>query len=180
MRTIAKNILVLAVAGLAAGAALAEKSDRGRPIQIEADSVRMDDVRKSALYEGNVSLTQGTMNISADRIEVRQDDQGMTMGEATGQPVRFQQKVEGRDEYLEAQASRLEYDARTEVIKLIGSARLKQGGDELRGGLIVYDLRTERYQAQGAAGDGKQGRVRAMIRPRNEPAPAPDKAPAKP
>lgn len=184
MKFIARAISLLAIAGLVAGNAWAEKDDRNRPIQIEADLVRMDDVQKTAMYEGNVILSQGTMNIAADRIDVHQDAKGMTLGVATGLPVHFQQKVEGRDEFLDAQANRLEYDARTEVIKLIGGARLKQGGDELRGGVIVYDVRTERYQAQGATEDGKQGRVRAMIQPRNQtdaaPAAAPDSAPAKP
>lgn len=175
MKSIVRNILLFGLACAASGMALAEKADRGRPIQIEADSVRMDDLQKSAVYEGNVILSQGTMSINADRIDVRQDSNGMTLGEASGRPVFFQQKAEGRDDYLEAQANRLEYDARSEVIKLIGSARLRHGGDELRGGLIVYDVRTERYQAQGAGEDGKQGRVRAMIRPRNEPEGAPVK-----
>jgi lipopolysaccharide export system protein LptA len=172
--------LLAIVAGLGAGSALAEKEDRNRPIQIEADLVRFDDTKKTAMYEGNVILSQGTMSINADRIDIHQDDKGMTLGEATGQPVRFQQKAEGRDEYLDAQANRLEYDARTEVIKLIGGARLKLGGDELRGGVIVYDVRTERYQAEGGVADGRQGRVRAMIQPRKQGDGAADAAPVKP
>lgn len=168
MKNIAKNMLGVLLAGLASGAALAEKADRNRPTQIEADSLRMDDVRKTAVYEGNVILSQGTLVMAADRIDVRQDEQGMTAGEATGRPVQFRQKMEGRDEYIEARASRIEYDARSETMKLIGNAYVSQGNDELRGGVIVYDLRSERYQAQGAAGDGKQGRVRAMIRPRGQ------------
>ncbi len=175
MKIIVNFVLLLAMAY--AGTTLAEKSDRTRPIQIEADSVRLDDAKKTAVYEGAVVLNQGTLNIRADRIDVRQDDKGMTVGEAAGKPVYFKQKVEGRNEYLEAEAMRLEYDARTEVIRLLGQASLKQGGDELRGGVIVYDVRTERYQAQGAPGEGQQGRVHAMIRPRSEPT---DAAPAKP
>lgn len=180
MKTITRTILGVLLAGLLPGAALAEKADRNRPIQIEADSLRMDDARKIAVYEGNVILSQGTLVIAADRIDVHQDEQGMTGGEATGQPVQFRQKMEGRDEYLEARAGRIEYDARAETMKLIGSAYVAQGNDELRGGVIVYDLRSERYQAQGAAGDGKQGRVRAMIRPRNQPEAPAEGAAAKP
>ena len=138
--------------------------------------VRLDDAKKSAVYEGNVIMSQGTLTLNADRIEVHQDDKGMTMGEATGRPVYFSQKLEARDAYLEARAGRIEYDARTETMKLIGNAYVNQGGDELRGGVILYDIRSERYQAQGASEDGKQGRVRAMIQPRNDAADA--KAPA--
>lgn len=163
--------------GLTSGPALAEKADRSKPIQIEADSLRMDDSKKSSVYEGNVLLSQGTLNIQADRIDVRQDNKGMAVGEAVGNPVRFNQKIEGRNEFIEAHSNRLEYDARTEVIKLSGSAYLKQGGDELNGGVIIYDVRSERYQAQGKGEDGKPGRVRAIIQPRTD---ADEAAPAKP
>jgi lipopolysaccharide export system protein LptA len=158
---------VLVCGLLAAAPALAEKADRQRPIQIEADSVRMDDARKTAVYEGNVVLVQGTLNIRAERIDVRQDERGMVSGDATGRPVQFRQKMEGKSEFIEAQATRIEYDAHTEVLKLIGSAWLKQGQDELRGGLIVYDMRTELYQAQGGGEGASAGRVRAVLRPRN-------------
>ncbi|MDD4880209.1 MAG: lipopolysaccharide transport periplasmic protein LptA [Gallionellaceae bacterium] len=169
MKTIVRTVLLLGMTCLAPSAALAEKADRSRPIQIEADSVRMDDAQKTAVYEGNVIFTQGTLTMNADRIEVHQDDAGMSAGQATGQPVYFRQKVEGRDEFLEARARRIDYDARTETMKLIGNAFIGRGSDELRGGVIVYDVRSERYQADGASEDNKQGRVRAMIRPRSQP-----------
>lgn len=178
MKSATRTCLTLALVCLAPGAALAEKADRERPIQIEADSVRMDDANKTAVYLGNVVFSQGTLTLAADRIDVRQDDKGMATGEATGQPVHFRQKMEGRDEYLEARAQRIEYDARTETMKLTGNAWISRGSDELRGGVIVYDIRTERYQAQGASEAGGQGRVRAMIRPRT--APPAQGAPAKP
>ncbi|MFA5081389.1 MAG: lipopolysaccharide transport periplasmic protein LptA [Hydrogenophilaceae bacterium] len=178
MKTIVKTVVLLGMTCLASSAALAEKADRTRPIQIEADSVRMDDAQKTAVYEGNVIFSQGTLTINADRIDVHQDDAGMSAGVATGQPVYFRQKAEGRDEYLEARARRIDYDAHTETMKLTGNAYIGRGSDELRGGVIVYNMRSERYQADGASEDNKQGRVRAMIRPRNQPGVA--EAPAKP
>lgn len=176
MKVVAKVVLALALAGLLPGLAQAEKADRSRPIQIEADSVSMDDLSKSSVYQGNVIFSQGTLNITADRVVVHQDDKGVSTGEATGQPVHFRQKMEGGDEFLEARAQRIDYDARTETMKLTGDAWISRGNDELRGGVIIYDIRTERYQAQGASVDGGEGRVRAVIRPRNQP----DEAPAAP
>jgi lipopolysaccharide export system protein LptA len=170
-RRVERVLAVLLCVFCAAAPAWAEKADRSRPVQVEADSVHMDDARKTAVYEGHVILTQGTMTMLADRIDVNQDAQGMTSGVATGKPVHFKQKMEGRDEYMEADANRIEYDARTQVVRLIGAAHLKQGEDELRGGTITYDMRTERYKAEGAT-DGGGGRVHAVIRPRNQGAPA--------
>lgn len=179
MKIVIKVFLPLLAACLACADAWAEKADRNRPIQIEADSVSMDDVNKTAVYQGNVIFSQGTLNIMAERVVVQQDDQGMTTGEATGQPVHFRQKMEGSDEYLEARAQRIDYDARTETMKLTGDAWVTRGSDELRGGIIIYDIRTERYQAQGSNGDGSTGRVRAVIRPRSADTPN-DEAPGKP
>jgi lipopolysaccharide export system protein LptA len=156
---------------LAAAPTWADRSDKDKPVNVEADSARMDEVQKLAIYEGHVVLTQGTLMITADRIDVRQDDQGFSSGKALGKPVYFRQKIEGRDEYAEGWAANLEYDGRAEKLKLSGQARLKRGEDDLRGNLITYDAKTEYFQAQGSI-SGSPGRVRAVIRPKNAPAAA--------
>jgi lipopolysaccharide export system protein LptA len=104
--------------------------------------------------------------ITADRIEIRQDDKGFSSGEATGKPVYFRQKMDARDEYAEGWAEAIVYDARADKLKLTGQARLKRGEEELRGNLITYDGTTESYQAQGSI-SGTPGRVRAVIRPKH-------------
>ncbi len=151
--------------GLAAPA-LAERADRDKPVLIEANSVRVDDNRKVAVYEGKVVLSQGTMMLTADRIEVRQDAEGFSFGDARGSQVYFRQKLEGRPEYAEGWADRIEYDGRADKLRLTGNARLKRGDEDLRGNLISYDGATEFYQAQGGI-DGAPGRVRAIIQPKS-------------
>ena len=123
--------------------AWAEKSDRDRPVQVEANSARFDDAKKTAVYEGNVMLSQGTFLLLADRIEVWQDEKGFSGGFATGKPVRFRQKLEGKNEYVEGYADRIEQDAERDIMKLMGNARLRQADDDLLGNVIVYNTRTE-------------------------------------
>lgn len=41
----------------AAGAALAEKADRNKPMNIEADSLRYDDLKQVSVFSGRVVLT---------------------------------------------------------------------------------------------------------------------------
>jgi lipopolysaccharide export system protein LptA len=149
-----------------APAAHAERADRGKPINVEADSVKVDDQKKVASYEGHVVMTQGTLMITADRIEVRQDDKGVVSGLATGNPVYFRQKMDASNEYAEGWAQRIDYDGQGDKIRLSGQARLKRGIDELRGDQITYDSSTEFFQAKGGT-SGPSGRVRAVIRPRN-------------
>ena len=147
----------------------AERADKTKPVNLEADSVRVEDAKKTAIYEGHVVLTQGTLMLTADRIEVRQDAKGFASGDAIGKPVYFRQKMEGRDEFAEGWAERIIYEAQADKLRLSGQARLKRGEEELRGNLIVYDARTEQYQAQGSS-DGVRGRVRAVIYPKGSAA----------
>jgi lipopolysaccharide export system protein LptA len=148
--------------------AWAERADKGKPVNIEADSARVDDAKKTAIYEGHVVLSQGTLMIKADRIEVSQDDKGFASGEATGKPVYFRQKMDGQETFAEGWANTLLYDGRSDKLKLSGEARLKRGEDDLRGNLITYDGKSEYFQAQGSF-DGAPGRVHAVIRAKSDP-----------
>jgi len=157
----------------------AEKADRSKPINIEADRVTVDDAKQISIFEGNVSLTQGTMLIRGDRMEVRQDKNGFKYGTAWGSLAYFKQKREGYDELIEGWAERIEYDGRADKVQLFNRAALKKVGDEVRGNYISYDVATELSQVLGggtkaATPDNPNGRVRAVIQPKSkEPITAP-------
>jgi len=162
------------LAALAASAA-AEKADRDKPVNLEADRVTIDDSKKIAVFEGNVVLTQGTLQIRGDRMEVRQDKEGFRQGTTWGSPAHFRQKREGFDEYIEGWAERIEYDGRAESVQMFNRAQLKRGQDEVRGNYISYDSRSEFFQVTGAGSPAAEsgGRVRAVIQPKSkDPPPA--------
>ncbi|MEW5893150.1 MAG: lipopolysaccharide transport periplasmic protein LptA [Pseudomonadota bacterium] len=167
-RTLRLGLGALMLGLLLAAPVQAERADRSKPVNIESDTLKVDDAQKLAIYEGNVVLTQGTLLLTADRLDVRQDERGFTSGEAHGlsKPVYFRQKQEARDQYVEGTGKRLEYDAVTDTVKLFGNARLKRGDEEVRGNLIIYDAKTETYRALGAEQAGGPGRVRAVIKPK--------------
>ncbi|OHC70754.1 MAG: lipopolysaccharide transport periplasmic protein LptA [Rhodocyclales bacterium RIFCSPLOWO2_02_FULL_63_24] len=166
----------LAGALLAATAARAEKADRDKPVNIEADRVSVDDVKRVQIFEGNVQLVKGTLVIRAERIVVTQDDDGYQRGVATGSagvPPRFRQKREAQDEYIEGEAERIEHDAKAEKTEFFNRARVKSGLDEVRGQFISYDARTENYFVTSGpngtrAQPGSGERVRAVIQPKNK------------
>lgn len=171
-------ILALVVClGLAPGAR-GEKADRDKPINLEADTMEVDDAAKVATYTGNVRLSQGTLLILADKLIVRQDAQGFTSATALGNPASFRQKRDGVDEYIEGWAQRIEYDGRRDRVELFTNARVKRGQDEVRGSYISYDARTEFYQVKGGpeavSETNPKGRVRAVIQPKSRtPTPPP-------
>jgi lipopolysaccharide export system protein LptA len=161
---------------LAATAARAEKADRDKPVNIEADRVSVDDVKKVQVFEGNVQLVKGTLIIRAERIVVTQDDDGYQRGVATGTadvPPRFKQKREGQDDYIEGEGERIEHDAKAEKTEFFNRAWVKSGLDEVRGQFISYDARTENYFVTSGpngtrAKPGSNERVRAVIQPKNK------------
>jgi len=106
----------------AAGAALAEKADRNKPMNIEADSLRYDDLKQVSVFSGRVVLTKGTIQIRGAQIEVRQDPDGFQFGVVTGTPQSlafFRQKREGLDEFIEGEGETIEYDGKADTVKFI-------------------------------------------------------------
>jgi lipopolysaccharide export system protein LptA len=165
---------------LAASDARAEKADRDKPVNLEADRVTIDDAKQTALFEGNVVLTQGTTMIRGDRMEVHQDKEGFKYGTTWGKLAYFRTKREGFDEYIEGWAERIEYDGRGETMQMFNRAYMKRGQDEVRGNYISYDAKTEFYQVIGggtkaATVNNPEGRVRAIIQPKSK-----EKPPASP
>ncbi len=132
----------------------AEKADRNKPVNIESDRMNADDARKTATFDGKVVLIQGTLTIRAERLIVRQDNAGFQHGTAIGAPATFRQKRDGTNEYVDAEAERIEYDARADRIEFFNRARLRRGGgDDVCGNYISYDARTESFSVSaGKAG----------------------------
>ena len=163
----------------------AEKADREKPINIEADRVSMDDINKVQVFEGNVVLIQGTMQLRTSKLVVTQDEDGFQKGVATSGAnglARFRQKQEGKDEFVEGEAERIVHDAKAEKTEFFARAWVRNGLDEVKGQYISYDALTEKYLVTNGRGDSKsavgaeQARVRAIIQPKNKNAPAQDKA----
>jgi lipopolysaccharide export system protein LptA len=184
-RTAARLLRLAAVTALVVslGIALpagAERADRDKPVNLEADRVDLDDAKKEAVFVGGVTLTQGTLTIKADKIIVKQDAEGFQYGIAYGNPAHFRQKREGYEEYIEGFSERLEYDGKADKVQMFTNARMQRGGDEVRGDYISYNAVTEFFQVIGggksATSANPKGRVRAVIQPKPKPG-APPAAP---
>lgn len=178
---------VLLAGSLLMSSAWAEKADRNKPINLEADSAVYDDAKQVMVAQGHVIVTKGTLLMRADRLEQREDRDGsqyMTATAKAGGRVFFRQKRDGLDEYMEGEAQQIEYDGKADVIRLIGKAVLRrlQGAtlaDESTGELIVFNNATESISLQGgdASSNKTPERVRMMLSPRNEKSTAPTPAP---
>lgn len=179
-----KPIFALAFAAVVATLPLAhaEKADRSKPLTIEADQPgTLDLVKQVVVFNGNVAVAQGTMEIRAERVEVRERADGHRSATAVGtggKPASFKQKRDSANESIEGVADRIEYDSRGDVVRFAGNAqvrRLRSGApaDEITGALITYDSGNETFSVQGApapvagaaSGTGN-GRIRVTLAPR--------------
>lgn len=166
----------LALVLVAAAPARAEKADRDKPTNIEANSMSSDDTKRVSIFQGNVLLTKGTIAVRADRIVVRQDADGFQLATAYGNPVRFRQKGDpkgGKEGvWTDGEALRVEIDDRNERIELFERARVTRDQDVVNGEHIFLDQRTEFFSvsaARGAAPTSPEGRVKAVIQPKSAP-----------
>ncbi len=165
------------VAVWGAGGVWAEKADRQQALNIEADqSSTVDMARRVMVFNGRVVLTQGTLRILADRVEVSEAGLGHRTAVARGrpeQPAQFREKRDGVEEFVEGRAELIEYDSRESLIRLSGKAvvrRLRgtQLADEVQGETIVWNGARETFSvapADRSGGEGRADRVRGVFIP---------------
>ncbi len=169
--------LVLALV-LAAAPAQAEKADQTKPMNVEADTLRYDDLNQTSVFTGRVVVTKGTIVIRGARIDVRQDPEGYQYGTVTADPGKrafFRQKREGVDEFMEGEGETIEYDGKADRVKFIGRAEMRRYrgetlSDETSGAVITYENATDQFSVDGNPGGATPsnpgGRVHATLAPK--------------
>ena len=135
---------------LAVGAAQALPSDRDQPVQVSADSASFNEKTGIATYNGSVVVRQGTLEIRAEQIVITTDRKGTVLSTvATGTPARYQQQTDPKRGPVNAEADRIDYDARNDVIVLTGKARLRQDASSFQGSSITYNSARQQIDAKG-------------------------------
>ena len=173
------------LAAAAAAPARAERADRTKPMSVTSAGANPDvvDLKKhSAVFVGNVIITQGTLEIHADRVEVSEDPDGQRLGFAYGSPehpATFRQKRNGEDEYSEGDATHIEYDSAANRVRFVGAAHLRMlkgtvVTDQANAALITYDTATDTIKlgsgsataADGSASSATGGRTTVVFTPK--------------
>ncbi|WP_298212619.1 lipopolysaccharide transport periplasmic protein LptA [Acidovorax sp.] len=180
-------LLLLAALACSVGVAHAEKADRAKPMNIEADALRHDELKQTSVFSGRVVMTKGTIVLRGARLDVRQDADGYQFGVVTaeaGKRAFFRQKrdtVPGApDEYIEGESEVIEYDGKADNVRFITRAELRRYrgaelSDEITGAVIVYNNLTDVFTVDGqrtnanaaGAAPAQGGRVRAVLAPKD-------------
>jgi lipopolysaccharide export system protein LptA len=174
--TVFSAILALA---LCSASAWAEKADKKKPMNAEADALRYDDLKQTSVFTGNVVITKGTITIRGSQVDIRQDNEGFQFGTAVetgGKRAFFRQKRDVPDEWIEGEAETILYDGKADTVTFSKNAVLRRYkgtvvNDETTGSQIVYDNVTDVFNVMGGAANASAanptGRVRAMITPKD-------------
>ena len=124
-------LLLTALASLTVGVAHAEKADRAKPMNIEADALRHDELKQTSVFSGRVVMTKGSIVLRGARLDVRQDADGYQYGVVTAEPGKrafFRQKRDtlpgAPEEFIEGEGEVIEYDGKADNVKFITRAEL--------------------------------------------------------
>lgn len=142
--------------------AQALEGDVNKPIEVEADSVEIDEGSGKSIYKGNVILTQGSIRLAADKITVIQHENQSDKIIVIGSPALLTQKSENGKKPVKGRSTRMEYNVDSDILYLIGNATLTQDQDTFKSDRIAYDRKKSLIKG-GTSAEGKQ-RVRVTIK----------------
>ena len=142
--------------------AQAKQADRNQPMDIEADrsDCGLGDNANCTLF-GNVSISQGTMQVGAARAVIHQTGGNPSRAQLSGGVTLRQQLYDGGT--INAKASNVDYDMRSEVVTFSGDVTINQARGTLNGERVVYNMKTGQIESGGSG----NGRVKMRIVPKS-------------
>ena len=149
---ICRRLLAVAAAWLlmTGQVTLARDGDLSQPVDVRADTSEYDEQNATQSLSGNVEISQGSLRIEADRIDVFLEDNQLARIAGSGKPIRFEQE-NNAGELVKGTARTIDYDATSGVLELSGGATLQQPRQTLKSERIVFDARRQTVSAQGNA-----------------------------
>ena len=143
-------------------------SDRYQPIRIQADAAMVDERRGTSIYRGNVIIHQGTLQVTADEVEIYTADNQVIQiiakaAKDPGELAQYEQQTNDANDMVSAEARKITYLVQEERLHLAGNAKLQQVGDIFTGELLYYDLGRGIVNLDSG---GSKGRVNMTISPK--------------
>ncbi|MCM5703111.1 lipopolysaccharide transport periplasmic protein LptA [Larsenimonas salina] len=167
------TLAVISACSLMAAGAWALPSDARQPIHVSADQLKLDDSAGTAIYTGNVDMTQGSMKLEAHRVDIKRGSNGeVSSVTARGQGTRayLEQKPNQQDAKIQGWGDTVIYHAASRRVELIGNAKLIQAPDTFNGAYVEYFLDKRQVNARGSRSSANQnqakdGRVEMTLTP---------------
>ena len=138
--------------------------DAKQPIEIEAHSVFVDEIKGFNEFSGNAEVRQGSLLLLAELIQVQTNNEEVVSVIAKGslqKPAKYSQDQENQERFIEGTANHIRYDVNEGIIFLVGNAHLVQGFDSFSGDTLDYDIDNNKVVVKGSE-DGTE-RVKFKI-----------------
>lgn len=161
----------LIIITLLPGFATALESDSEQPIEISANAAMVDEDQGKSVYKGDVVITQGTLKVTAEEVEIYTADNEVTQIIALAEDKKlahYQQQTSdpssgARNEMVSAEAQKITYLVQEERLHLAGDAKLRQDEDVFTGELLYYDMARGIVNLNSSS---NSGRVNMTITPK--------------
>lgn len=141
-------VILCGLLSLTPHSAMAGKDDFKQPVLVDSDRQNIDLKTNTTVFDKNVSVSQGSLSIRADRLlATRQDKKGKEVYIATGHPARYQQTLDNGKPIL-AEANEITYDVDAKMLVLKGNAMLTQNNSQVAGETIRFDLINQTLEAE--------------------------------
>jgi lipopolysaccharide export system protein LptA len=141
------------------------KADATQPVLIDANSVIFNKSQGKAIYQGNVTIKQGTLKIHATRIEINAPNNKIISITATGSPLTVQQQMDN-GKFAKGSAKQMQYLVDKKRLILNGNAILSQGNDKFSSNHIEFSTLTGALKAGNKKNN--KSRVHAVFYPTNK------------
>lgn len=158
--------------------ALAEKADKQAQMVITSEGRTSVDMQRNVMVlRKNVVITKGSLRLTANLVETRDKGERQVFVQAMsegGERVRFRQRSDLPNVFIEGEADRIDYDEASQVAHLIGKAEIRRFRDgkldmSMSSDLMIWDGANERYDLGGTEA-GQGARQRIVVAPRATPA----------
>ncbi|MCK5813616.1 MAG: lipopolysaccharide transport periplasmic protein LptA [Cocleimonas sp.] len=159
------NLLIVFAVLLFPSYSWAVKADASKPLVIDADSVTFNKSQGKAVYQGNVSIKQGTLKIHAARIEINAPNNKIINIIATGFPLKVEQRMDS-GKMAKGSAKQMQYLVEKKRLILNGNAILSQGNDKFSSNHIEFSTLTGALKAGNKKNN--KSRVHAIFYPTNK------------
>lgn len=151
-------IIATGCSAFAAGPFGGFRHDSTQPIEIASDSLEVQEAIQLAIFTGNVVAGQGTMRLTADKLNVTYGDGGAGSGQIRN--IEAEGNVFIANEAETATGDRAEYNVASGMIHMTGDVTLTQGGNVVKGQELTIDLNSGQGRVEGGG-----GRVRSVFTP---------------
>lgn len=136
------------------------------PINIQAHTVIIDKNKKIVVWIGNVKMTQGSLMINAEKIQIFSEKETVTKVVAKGKtnkPVYYRQNQYKQDDFIEATAQNIIYFVDKKFVRFIGKVHLTQGADSFSGDTLSYDIKKNHIIAKKSKDDTQRIRFKIKL-----------------